>query len=98
MSKQFKVGEYILTKKLGQGSFATVIFFPFFPIGLIISQVYRASHQVTKNVVAIKKMSLTGRNKKELTNLESEVTIMKGASHKNIVNLLDSVVSCSSRS
>lgn len=68
------IGDYIVTSKLGSGSFAVV---------------YKGYHKVTKLPVAIKAMSLNKLNSKLLANLETEISIMRQIDHPNIVKLYE---------
>lgn len=68
------IGDYIVTSKLGSGSFAVV---------------YKGYHKVTKVPVAIKAMSLNKLNSKLLANLETEISIMRQIDHPNIVKLYE---------
>lgn len=66
------VGDYMLHERIGSGSFADV---------------WRAEHRVTRNVVAIKEIATDRLNRKLRQSLESEVSILKRISHRNIVQL-----------
>lgn len=68
------IGDYVVTRHLGAGSFATV---------------YKGHHRSTGAVVAIKAISLRRLDRKSLENLESEISIMKRVKHHNIVRMLD---------
>ncbi|KAL0589885.1 hypothetical protein ABG067_002110 [Albugo candida] len=68
------IGDYVVTSKIGSGSFAVV---------------YKGYHKLTKLPVAIKALSLQKLNKKLLENLESEIAIMRQINHPNIVKLHD---------
>uniref|UniRef100_K3WXT7 Protein kinase domain-containing protein n=1 Tax=Globisporangium ultimum (strain ATCC 200006 / CBS 805.95 / DAOM BR144) TaxID=431595 RepID=K3WXT7_GLOUD len=68
------IGDYVVTSKLGSGSFAVV---------------YKGYHKVTKVPVAIKAMSLSKLNSKLLANLETEISIMRQIDHPNIVKLYE---------
>jgi len=74
MSKAKYVGDYVVTHRLGSGSFATV---------------YRGQHKTTGVVVAIKAISLSRLDRKSLENLEGEISIMQRVNHRNIVRMLD---------
>eukprot|EP00939_MAST-03C_sp_MAST-3C-sp1_P004111 g4111.t1 len=67
------IGNYVLLRKLGSGSFA---------------QVYEAYHSVTNEAVAVKAISLQKLNRKLQKNLESEIAILQRFKHPNIVRLL----------
>ncbi|TMW58750.1 hypothetical protein Poli38472_006895 [Pythium oligandrum] len=68
------IGDYVVTSKLGSGSFAVV---------------YKGYHKVTKVPVAIKAMSLSKLNSKLLANLEMEIAIMRQIDHPNVVKLYE---------
>ncbi|KAI9260641.1 kinase-like domain-containing protein [Phascolomyces articulosus] len=68
------VGDYIISSKIGQGSFATV---------------YKAQHKTTKRIVAIKSVLRSKLTRKLLENLESEISILKGIRHPHIVGLIE---------
>jgi serine/threonine-protein kinase ULK/ATG1 len=74
MSGRATIGEYVVTSKLGSGSFAVV---------------YKGYHRVTKVPVAIKALSLHKLNSKLLANLEMEIAIMRQIDHPNIVKLYE---------
>ena len=70
-----RIGDYITTEKLGSGSFGDV---------------FKAYHQTTKEVVAIKVLNirrLLRRGPKAYDNLEKEISIQRKIVHKNIVRL-----------
>ncbi|KAI9484757.1 kinase-like domain-containing protein [Zychaea mexicana] len=73
-SQENLVGDYIISSKIGQGSFATV---------------YKAQHKTTNKVVAIKSVLRSKLTKKLLENLESEISILKGIRHPHIVGLIE---------
>mmetsp|Transcript_46299 Transcript_46299/g.75577 ORF Transcript_46299/g.75577 Transcript_46299/m.75577 type:complete len:655 (+) Transcript_46299:90-2054(+) len=68
------IGDYVISRKLGAGSFATV---------------YRAQNRVTGLEVAVKAIAKEKLNRKLQENLESEISILKQLRHPNIVKLLD---------
>lgn len=68
------IGDYVVTSKLGSGSFAVV---------------YKGYHKVSKVPVAIKAMSLNKLNNKLLANLETEIAIMRQIDHPNVVKLYE---------
>ncbi|KAJ3410671.1 Serine/threonine-protein kinase [Chytridiales sp. JEL 0842] len=72
-------GEYVIGEEIGRGSFATVF-------------VGRAANPTkVPQVVAIKSVLREKLNRKLAENLESEIKILKGIKHDNIVGLLDIV-------
>jgi serine/threonine-protein kinase ULK/ATG1 len=68
------IGDYVVTSKLGSGSFAVV---------------YKGYHKTSKTPVAIKALSLSKLNGKLLENLEMEISIMRQIDHPNVVKLYD---------
>ena len=68
------VGGWVLTQNIGAGSFAVV---------------WKARHAVTGQIVAIKEISTDKLNKKLRQSLETEVSILKQITHRNIVQLLE---------
>ncbi|ETM46186.1 ULK/ULK protein kinase [Phytophthora nicotianae] len=74
MSGRASIGDYVVTSKLGSGSFAVV---------------YKGYHKVSKTPVAIKALSLHKLNSKLLSNLEMEIAIMRQIDHPNVVKLYD---------
>ncbi|OWZ11702.1 ULK/ULK protein kinase [Phytophthora megakarya] len=68
------IGDYVVTSKLGSGSFAVV---------------YKGYHKVSKTPVAIKALSLHKLSGKLLDNLEMEIAIMRKVDHPNVVKLYD---------
>ncbi|RKP09397.1 kinase-like domain-containing protein, partial [Thamnocephalis sphaerospora] len=68
------VGEYIVGREIGRGSFATV---------------FKGQHRTTGLRVAVKSVSRSKLTKKLLENLESEIKILKSVRHDNVVHLLD---------
>lgn len=79
-SRQRTVGDYIVEKRIGAGSFANV---------------YKGFHRQTNLTVAIKQVSREKLNlsQKHQENLESEISIMKTLQHPHIVRLFDVIVS-----
>jgi len=70
-----KVGEYVLDREIGKGSFA---------------QVYRAHYQHPPyQLVAVKSVTRSKLSAKLLENLEGEISILKSMRHTNIVDLRD---------
>ncbi|OQS01691.1 protein kinase [Achlya hypogyna] len=70
--KVVTMGEYVVEKKIGKGSYA---------------QVYRGYHQVTLVPVAVKVIDGSKLNPKLLDNLGVEISIMQQMNHPNIVRL-----------
>lgn len=69
------VGEYVLDREIGKGSFA---------------QVFRAHHQHPPyQLVAVKSVTRSKLSPKLLENLEGEISILKSMRHTNIVDLRD---------
>ena len=73
------VGDYVLQQQIGSGSFADV---------------WRAQHKVTRDVVAIKEIATDKLNRKLRQSLESEVSILRRISHRNIVQLYTVIEVC----
>ncbi|KAK0637277.1 hypothetical protein B0T17DRAFT_486037 [Bombardia bombarda] len=72
------VGQFVIDKEIGKGSFA---------------QVYSGRHKVTGALVAIKSVELARLNKKLKENLYGEINILKTLRHPHIVALHDCVES-----
>ncbi|CAH0492896.1 unnamed protein product [Peronospora farinosa] len=68
------IGDYVVTSKLGSGSFAVV---------------YKGYHKTSKLPVAIKALSLHKLNRKLLDNLEMEIAILRQIDHPNVVKLYE---------
>ena len=66
------VGDYLFLQHIGSGSFA---------------EVWKAQHQHTQAVVAIKEIATDRLNRKLKQSLESEVSILRRISHHNVVKL-----------
>ena len=66
---------YHILECIGEGSFG---------------RVYKGRKKYTFDIVAMKFISKLGRTEKELMNLRSEIEIMRGLKHPNIITLLDS--------
>ena len=73
----FQVGNYIIfRKRVGKGAF---------------SSIYKGYHQYSKEIVAVKEISLDTLNKYEKS-LRRETQIMKQLNHPNLVRLIESIV------
>ena len=73
----FQVGNYVIfRKRIGKGAF---------------SSIYKGYHQYTKEMVAVKEISLETLNKYEKS-LRRETQIMKQLNHPNLVRLIESIV------
>eukprot|EP00741_Cyanophora_paradoxa_P001329 tig00000478_g1285.t1 len=68
------VGPYLVLKKVGTGSFASV---------------WHARHKTSGQEVAIKAISTEKLNKKLTENLDVEISIQRSLEHPNVVKLLD---------
>lgn len=68
------VGPWEIGQKIGSGSFAVV---------------WKGRHKETGEEVAIKEISTDSLSKKLQRSLESEVSILKRITHRNIVHLRD---------
>ena len=66
------VGDYLLQQQIGSGSFADV---------------WKAVHKGTGDIVAIKEIATDKLNRKLRQSLDSEVSILRRISHRNIVQL-----------
>lgn len=77
-SPQSVIGDYIVTRKIGSGSFA---------------EVWKGEHKVHGTEVAIKEIKTEKLNRKLKESLESEIAILKRANHPNIIKLLEIVQS-----
>ncbi|EGF83132.1 hypothetical protein BATDEDRAFT_21556 [Batrachochytrium dendrobatidis JAM81] len=73
-SSSMRIGDFSFGSEVGRGSFATV---------------YKAVHLPTSTTVAIKSVSRAKLNRKLAENLETEIRILQGIHHPNIVQLLD---------
>ena len=74
--KTMQIGNYILTKIIGKGSF---------------SNVYKCHHIETNNLYAIKVVSLKNLAHKIIENIEIEINTMMKLKHDNIVKLYDTI-------
>lgn len=73
----FRVGNYVVyRKRIGKGSFSTI---------------YKGYHKHSKEIVAVKEISLETLNKYEAA-LKRETEIMKKLNHPNIVKLYESII------
>ena len=68
-NKYVVVGEYVLTKKIGSGSFASV---------------FKAHHKDTHELYAIKAIDMKKLSKKLLDSLSIEIDILRKTEHVNI--------------
>ena len=68
------IGDYIITSKIGSGSFATV---------------YKAHHRTSHVIVAIKCIQIEKLTLKLQENLTSEISIMQKINHPNIIKLYE---------
>ncbi len=76
-NKVVSIGNYILDKKIGKGSFA---------------QVYRAHNKDNENEkYAIKVVNIESLKQKIIDNFKLEIDILKKISHENIVKLYDTI-------
>ncbi|GAA5936528.1 serine/threonine protein kinase ATG1 [Sporobolomyces koalae] len=69
-----RIGPYLIGDEIGRGSFATV---------------YKGERYDTRSAVAIKSVIRSKLTTKLLENLESEISILKRITHRNIVELKD---------
>lgn len=73
----FQVGNYVIfRKRIGKGAF---------------SSIYKGYHEYSKEMVAVKEISLETLNKYEKS-LRRETQIMKQLNHPNLVRLIESIV------
>ncbi|CAN8316938.1 unnamed protein product [Cochlearia groenlandica] len=72
------VGDYLVGRKIGSGSFSVV---------------WEARHIVHGTVVAIKEIAMARLNKKLQDSLMSEIFILRRINHRNIIRLLDMIES-----
>lgn len=73
-SDQRCIGDWIVGSLLGSGSFAVV---------------WKAEHRATAKPAAIKEINLSRLNARLRQSLESEVSILKRISHRNVVQLYE---------
>lgn len=73
------VGDWEVGTHIGSGSFAIV---------------WRGRHRLTGQEAAIKEIDLSRLSSKLWTSLQSEVAILRGIHHPNIVSLLDVIEVC----
>ncbi|BGP16862.1 Serine/threonine-protein kinase [Rhodosporidiobolus nylandii] len=74
MDDEDRIGPYLIGDEIGRGSFATV---------------YQGERHDTGSLVAIKSVIRSKLTTKLLENLESEISILKRITHRNIVELKD---------
>ncbi|KAJ8533934.1 hypothetical protein K7X08_007258 [Anisodus acutangulus] len=75
-SMRFVVGDYVVEKQIGSGSFSTV---------------WKACHRVDGTEVAIKEIVTARLNNKLKESLKSEIVILQRISHPNIIRLHDMI-------
>lgn len=75
-ASQRTVGDYVLEKHIGSGSFAVV---------------WKGRHRATGEAVAVKEIRLDKLNRKLRQSLESEVSILQRIAHPNIVTLQQAI-------
>ncbi|KAF7834178.1 nodulation-signaling pathway 2 protein-like [Senna tora] len=68
------VGDYILKKKISEGSFSTV---------------WRGEHRRSSDEVAVKQVCLSRLNRRLKSSLDCEIDFLSSVNHPNIVRLLD---------
>lgn len=73
---RFAVGDYVVSKQIGMGSFSTV---------------WLARHRVECTEVAIKEIATARLNSKLKESLKSEIVILKKINHCNIIRLHDMI-------
>nr|GME09933.1 serine/threonine-protein kinase ATG1c isoform X2 [Ipomoea batatas] len=73
---RFAVGDYVVSKQIGMGSFSTV---------------WHARHRVECTEVAIKEIATARLNSKLKESLKSEIVILKKINHCNIIRLHDMI-------
>lgn len=76
MRRYYMVGDYMVGKQIGAGSFSTV---------------WHARHRVHGTEVAIKEIITTRLNPKLQESLKSEIFILKRINHPNIIRLHDMI-------
>lgn len=69
--KEYTMDDFILIKKVGEGSFGSV---------------YKASLKSTGELVAIKKIKLSSANRSDIKNVANEVRVLCSLDHPNIVS------------
>lgn len=74
MTEAREVGDWILEREIGSGSFA---------------RVWKATHKQSQQVAAVKEINVDKLNKKLQESLASEVAVLNHTKHRNIVCLLD---------
>lgn len=73
---RFVIGDYVVEKQIGLGSFSTV---------------WLACHRVDGTEVAIKEIITARLNSKLKESLKSEIVILQRISHPNIIHLHDMI-------
>lgn len=74
------VGDYLVGRQIGSGSFSTV---------------WHARHKILGTEVAIKEIATARLNKKLEESLMSEIDILRNVNHPNIIRLYDMIqVNC----
>ncbi|XP_028766074.1 serine/threonine-protein kinase ATG1t [Neltuma alba] len=74
ISKNVRVGDYILKMKIGEGSFSTV---------------WRAQHALSGDEVAVKQVCLSRLNRRLKSSFDCEINLLSSVNHPNIIRLLD---------
>ena len=76
MRRYYAVGDYVVGKQIGAGSFSTV---------------WHARHRVHGTEVAIKEIATARLNSKLQESLKSEIFILKRINHPHIIRLHDMI-------
>lgn len=69
-----QVGPYLFIEKVGKGHYA---------------QVWKAKHEDSDHVVAVKIMKRTGISENQLKNVKNEITVLEKVNHFNVIRMLD---------